>query len=285
MVQVRGTRRNQMKWFEHEKDEVRGYRLKEPYQNVMVGCDPKDGMTKASADSFDVYVNVSDSECNTFEPSRDGQFMHWYPVNECGRWNLSYLFWLKKVMDHHHAAGRRIYLHCHAGAYRSPSAAILWLQSRGHSAEEALTIGKESGSTIYRLWKSFDNIPKLKDEVFKLMNEHPTWSLGGILHHTKDYWNHEVMSGSGRRNALLHRYLWFYYEPKWWLRDKFRKFKDWAFRRYGWFSEGYGTYMYRRKYFWAWPTHAEPEDPSDRISVSHQWDPETRKFEKKERKV
>lgn len=126
------------KWFEHAENKASGYNLKAPYDRIIVGCDPRDGMTKETADSFDVYVNVSDSACSTFEPSRLGQAMHWYPVNECGLWNLSYLFWLKTVLDHHFDAGHRIYLHCHAGAYRSPSAAVLWLQSRGHTPEEAL---------------------------------------------------------------------------------------------------------------------------------------------------
>jgi hypothetical protein len=181
-----------MKWFEQSENKASGYKLKAPYDNVIVGCDPRDGMTQATADSFDVYINVSDTACTTFEPSRLGQFMHWYPVNECGLWNLSYLYWLKTVMDHHYNAGHRIYLHCHAGAYRSPSAAVLWLQSRGHSPAEALDLGKEKESCLYRLWKSYDNIPKLKDDVFRLMSEHPTWSLGGILHETHDYWNKEV---------------------------------------------------------------------------------------------
>lgn len=263
------------KWYEHEKDEARGYQLQAPYDKIYVGSDPNDGMTKAAADSFDVYVNVSDSICTTFEPSRPGQHMHWYPVNECGRWNLSYLFWLKTILDYHHAAGHKVYLHCHAGAYRSPSAAVLWLQSRGHAAAEALAIGKEKGSGLYRLWEAQANIPVLKDEVFRLMNEHPKWSLGGILHETGDYWNHEVLSGQNRSMALRHKYFWFYYQPKWKLRRARERVRDW-FRGLGYYTEGIGTWNYPRRYFWDWPQDAQPADPTEAVAWPRRtWDPET----------
>lgn len=267
------------KWFEHDKNKASGYELRTPYNNVVVGCDPRDGMTKTTADSFDVFVNVSDTPCTTFEPSRQGQFMHWYPVNECGLWNLSYLFWLKRVLDHHFDAGHRIYLHCHAGAYRSPSAAILWLQSRGHSAEESLELGKEKESAIYRLWKSYDNIPKLKDEVFTLMRTHPTYSLGAVLHLTRDYWNKEVLSGYCRTNSLLHRYLWFYYQPKWWIKDKLTRLKDWS-KGLSYYREGCGTWVYKRKYFWDSLQNAEPVDPNDSVGMNCKWDSTTKTWVK-----
>jgi len=268
-----------MKWFEHPQDEVRGFYLKEPYSRIFIGCDPRDGMTKESADSFDAFINVSDTACTTFEPSKPGQQMHWYPVNEGGLWNLSYLYWLKTVMDHHFDAGHRIYLHCHAGAYRSPSAAVLWLQSRGYSPEDALLLVREKGSALYRLWNSYDNIPKLKDQVFKLMNEHPNWSLGAILHETGDYWNKEVISGHCRTTGLKHRYFWFYYLPKWWIRNRRDWLKDWLGGK-GFYTEGFGTYIYKRKHFWAWPCNAEPNDINEDIITHRRWNSNTKSWEK-----
>lgn len=261
-----------MKWFEHPETKVRGYNLKPPYSNVFVGCDPCDGMTRAVAADFDAFVNVSDSPCNYFEPMRQGQQMHWYPVNEMGLWNLSYLFWLKKVLDYHYAAGHRIYLHCHAGAYRSPSAAVLWLQSRGHTANEALTLGKESTSTLYRLWDDIGSIPKLKDEVFRLMNEHPTWSLGGILGEASDLWNHECRGGYYRKLTLLHHYFWFYYEPKWWARNLRRKVTEW-FKGYGYHKDGCATYLYLRKHYWGKAKEAEPAAADEACPTGKRWDP------------
>lgn len=252
------------KWYEAEKDEVRGFYLNAPYDNIFVGCDPRDGMSKASADSFDVFMNVSDTACTTFEPSRPGQHMHWYPVNECGRWNLSFFFWLKTILDHHHAKRHRIYLHCHAGAYRSPSTALLWLRSNGHSPEQALSILKERGPGIYRIWGNLDNIPKLAFYVMQLMNEHPKWSLGSILHETRDYWNREIISGHSRTMGLLHRYFKPYYRVKWFVNGQIRTCKEWL-KGEGWRpGESKGcTYRYTRKYFWAWAKNAEMQDEKE----------------------
>ncbi len=242
-----------MRWFEHETDEAKGYWLKPPYDKVYVAPDPHDGLTKASADSFDAFVNVSDSECAYFEPSRPGQHMHWYPVNESGRWNLSYLFWLKKVLDYHHEKGHRVYLHCHAGAYRSPSAAVLWLISRGHSRDEALTLGKESGSHLYKLWRSYDNVPKGADQLFQLMREHPDHSLAGILMRLPDVWNHEIHSGYLRTIMIKRRYFWFYYD----LQDRYRALRDWL-KREGYTQDGFCRIVYRRRHFWAKAAESEP---------------------------
>lgn len=263
-----------MRWYEHHKNEARGFKLRPPYDRIVVGCDPRDGMTKETADSFDVFMNVSDTACTTFEPSRPGQHMHWYPVNEAGRWNLSYMFWLKTVLDHHYALGHRIYLHCHAGAYRSPSAATLWLLSRGHSPRQALKLCKDKGPGAYRLWRSLDNIPKETERVFRLMNEHPGWSLGGILLHDvgRRSWNHEIIAGHSRTVSLLHHYFWFWYEPKWWLHRQKQDFEYWAVKRYGWYSEGCGTYYYPRKYFWAWGQNAEHRDDDYDFQLTC-WDP------------
>lgn len=248
------------KWFEHEKDKARGFRLKPPYDNIFIGCDPRDGMTQRSADFFDVFMNVSDTACSTFEPSRPGQHMHWYPVNEMGLWNLSFIFWLKTILDYHYEKGHKIYLHCHAGAYRSPSTGLLWLLSRGCTRDEALEILNERGPAIFRIWESNGNIPKLTYRVFEKMKDHPTWSLGSILHEVeRRSWNREIISGDGRKCGLLHKYFWFYYKPKWWARGQWRTFHQW-FSGEGWRDGEFKgcTYRYKRKHFWAWAKDAKP---------------------------
>lgn len=269
------------KWFEQSETKATWYTLKPPYDRIVVGCDPRDGMTKETADSFDAFVNVSDTACSTFEPSRSNQAMHWYPVNECGLWNLSYLFWLKTVLDHHFDAGHRIYLHCHAGAYRSPSAAVLWLQSRGHPPEEALELGKENGSSLYRLWKSYDNIPKLKDKVFDLMRKHPDYALASILHLTEDHWNKEILSGHCRKLSLLHHYFWFYYQPKWWIKNKIYNIKSWL-KGLGYHTVGIGTWYYKRKNFFDMPKNAEPLDLHEKVSIDYKWNYETRSWKEQD---
>lgn len=271
-----------MKWCRRRKTKARGYKLSPPYDNVFIGCDPNDGMTRKVADSFDVYVNVADSPCNTFEPSYPGQVMRWYPVNEMGRWNLSYLYWLKKVMDFHHDRGDRIYLHCHAGAYRSPSAALLWLQSRGLTPTQARKIVRERGPTIYKIWENHGNVPDLKDKLFKSMRKHPTWGLSGNLNEACGhvFKEHEVASGHTRTYNLLHHYFFFYFKPKAWIRENWHDFKNWAFKRYGYYRQGWGTYYYVRKYFWVKPRNAEPKNLEESIVTFKKWSPSKRTFVK-----
>lgn len=253
-------------WYEHEKNEARGFKLRPPYDRIVVGCDPRDGMTKETADSFDVFVNVSDSPCALFEPSRPGQHMHWYPVNECGRWNLSYLFWLKRVLDHHYDAGHRVYLHCHAGAYRSPSAAVLWLQGRGLSYLEAAVIAKEGRLSIFRQWEDLGNVPEGYTKFFERMREHPTQSLAGIMLETekrlKLFPPLEVIAGENWYYHVRLRLFWWYYEPKWWLKNQLRRLKDWGLNRYGYTRDGICTTYYARRYFWSRMENAErmPDD-------------------------
>lgn len=103
------------------------------------------------------------------------------------------------------------------------------------------------------------------------MRDNPTWSLGSILHQTGDYWNKEILSGDCRTRSLLHRYFWFYYKPKWWLKNKRDKTRDW-FQGYGYYSEGFGTWTYKRKHFWNMPKNAEPLDLNQEAGFTCKWD-------------
>lgn len=177
-------------------------------------------------------MNVSCSPCAYFYPAFPGQYMHWYPVNEMGEWSYGYFYWLKKVLDFHYEAGHTVYLHCAAGAYRSPHAAIFWLMSRGHTHEEALEIEYNNDERVERMkaedngrhwfWKlnycyKMGNIPKNLDKMFELMRKNPTWSFAGIVLHGNWIANTpEVMGrGESRRDMWLHKNFWFYYKPKW----------------------------------------------------------------------
>jgi len=194
-------------------------------------------MTEETAKQFDAIVNVSCSPCAYFHPAFPGQAMHWYPVNEMGQWNYGYFYWLVKVLDFHYKKGHKIYLHCHAGAYRSPHAAIFWLMSRGHTHEEAIEIEWNDPERTKRwkeerdgsMWKykltycyRQGNIPKGVDKLFKRMREHPTWSFAGIMLH--DPWIASVPETAGtfrmRFSRWKHKTFWFYYKPKWYIKRR-----------------------------------------------------------------
>lgn len=190
-------------WYGQSKNFVRGYFLSEPYKNVFVGCDPRDGMTENLARQFQAFVNVSDTAATYLEPPRwlcpDLQCdepshiweprMHWFPINECGYWGYAPLYWSKKILDHHHERGDQIYLHCHAGAHRSPMIAYCWLLSRGHSLREAARIlgnrrrkwAKLELQDFIRDYRDWGLLPTELKKFYERIQKNPTWSLASIL--------------------------------------------------------------------------------------------------------
>jgi hypothetical protein len=115
------------KWYQAKKTKIRGYWLPKPYNNIFIGSDPRDGADKTWADQFNAIVNVSCTQGALFEPSRPEQRTYWYPVNEMGEWSYAYFIYMFKVLSFHHKKKHKIYVHCHAGAYRSPSIVRWWL--------------------------------------------------------------------------------------------------------------------------------------------------------------
>ena len=255
-----------MKWCRHRKTKTRSYQLLPPYDNIFVGNDPTDGMTRKYADQFDALVNVSDTMSESLEPSRLGQIMHWSPVHEGGRWNYSYLYWLKKIMDFHYDAGHKIYLHCHAGAYRSPSAAVLWLMSRGLSQRAADRIDHDKPKySLSHMWRRHKQLPPQVDLFFKIMRKHPDYDLASILEplSKKEPFNSEIHHKVIRNSCLMYRIFWWYYRPRHWLRAQKTKI-GYFFKKHGYHESGACTWIYNRKHFWAWPRNAEPRDEKDR---------------------
>jgi len=255
-------------WWDQPKNFGRGYWLEAPYDNIFIGCDPGDGYTKEFAQSFDAIVNVSSTRCKTFEPARPDQRTHWFPIIEMGRWPVVYLLWIKEVMDHHWKRRDKIYLHCHAGAFRSPSAALLWLDSRGHTKEEALKICNDKSDGIFRIQGYQGNIPKKKDKLFEMFREqekviaekgYGSLCIESIMtYDVKDLWDHEVMSGKYRKWHIQREIFWFWYQPKYWLSKRWGVVKDW-YQRKGYIKTGVGSsYGYERAKFWTGMNFAEP---------------------------
>ena len=233
-------------WHSAEKTEARGHRMRAPYDNVFIGSDPLDGMTPEVAKQYDAIVNVSCTQCAYFYPAFPGQYMHWYPLNEMGYWGYGYLFWIKQVLDFHYDKGHKVYLHCHAGAYRSPTAACLWLMGRGHTLEEAKEIeinnvehvksfkedrdGSTWKFTLTYLFRMGNVPPRDKIvEFYRRMRERKnpeSPSLADVLFHdgkNKDSWIENSREVFGefehRRDHFLHKTFWFYYQPKWRLKS------------------------------------------------------------------
>jgi hypothetical protein len=248
-------------WWDQPETFTRGYSLLPPYGSITVGSDPLDGMTKQDSQRYDAIINVSSSSCAVFQPARPDQRTYWFPIIEVGRWPVVYLVWLKEVLDFHYERGHKIYLHCHAGIFRSPSAALLWLQSRGHSKGEALLVNKDSKDSLYKRQKHQGNLHPGTDKILSLLHKQklrgkPFYveSLGSSFP-----WDREFLNGLNRRKVIKRDLFWFYYKPKHWLQRCFGDLRDW-FQRKGSITEGFGfgTYQYRRKKFWSRMRFAEP---------------------------
>lgn len=106
---------------------ISGRWMPAPYDNIFIGSDPRDGQTKKWANQFDAIVNVSCTEGALFEPSRPDQRSYWHPLNEGSEWSYAYFFMMFKIIDHHYRKKDKIYIHCAAGVYRSPSIFRWWL--------------------------------------------------------------------------------------------------------------------------------------------------------------
>ena len=55
----------------------------------------------------------------------------WYPLWEIGEWPVATLHAILLTLDDQLSQGRHVYLHCHAGAYRAPAVAALYLTAKG----------------------------------------------------------------------------------------------------------------------------------------------------------
>jgi len=214
-------------WCEKETTECRYRVLPPPYDNIYIGSDPRDGMTKEFADSFDAFINVNDAPGNHFYPSKIGQIMHWYPIQEMGYWGYAPFYWFKHVMEFHWNQKHKIYVHCAAGAYRSPTMVEYWLRSLGKTPMEAARIvarHEHLDDRWYRFHLEYPtihsgNIPKEIAELYRRFNQNPRYSLGGLVYtenpieRTK-----EILGTSERVSSFLRRKRFkYYYEFKDWL--------------------------------------------------------------------
>jgi len=178
-------------WYDAPEDHVHGRWMKvEPYNRVFIGCDPTDGMTRATVEKFDAFVNVSDSECESLTPY-PGKNQHylWYPINEIGYWGLGAFFWSIKVLDPLVQQGKTIYHHCHAGAHRSPMTFFVYLLYKGHTMVEANKI-MWGDRSIDERWMFFrdildGHISPFLFTMLESMRRQPTYSLMGTLQHAR----------------------------------------------------------------------------------------------------
>lgn len=187
-------------WYKQERDIARFSPCAKPYENIIIGTYPSDGMTQETADSFDAIVNVSCTSSTLFYPSNPNQRTYFVPVLEMGVWNYSAFVSFFMIMEHHHKLGHRIYVHCAAGAYRSPTMTMIWLKatknmswrdadriSNGRTEEEYKEAFEKGDSSLgrFRLRYFWGNMPPNFNEFlcklgYHIAHEH-SWAYSGSL--------------------------------------------------------------------------------------------------------
>jgi hypothetical protein len=104
-------------------------------KNLFVGRYPTPQEVERLA--FDVYINVSDEyiyECH-LSAMRSGKQYHWFPLNECfGDIGLNSIYAALQILYIAEQNNKKVYLHCHAGANRSPTVAdaYYFLRTKTH---------------------------------------------------------------------------------------------------------------------------------------------------------
>ncbi len=173
-------------WWDRDANGVRAEKMSTPYENVYIGTDPRDGLKKETAESFDVFINVADSPSVIFEPyPHKRHYTYWFPINEMGYWSHSSFYGAIKALDFHIRAGHKIYLHCHAGAHRSPLVFLVYLLYEGKTILEAseilmpyspLTMGKKFVSSVKK-----GHIPNTIFLFLQKMRENPHSSIQDLM--------------------------------------------------------------------------------------------------------
>jgi hypothetical protein len=117
---------------------------------------------------FDIYINVSDEyipDCAT--AARAGKLYFWFPMNECcGDMGLNSLYGALQILWIAEEENKKVYLHCHAGANRSPTVAdaYFFLRTKKHRGRKAMDdITVNYGMTAAEEYQSNNN--RLLDNI------------------------------------------------------------------------------------------------------------------------
>ncbi len=133
-------------------------------------------------DLYCAAINVSDSQCATFDLQRIGIPSFWFPINEIGMWGHGPFLGALRVVNEYYKGDKPVLIHCHAGANRSPSVAYAILLAKGYNPSEI-----EESLEYENLTQVFDrnvlrkHIPSNIIQFLKVAEENPSFSINGVL--------------------------------------------------------------------------------------------------------
>lgn len=131
-------------------------------------------------ENYDVFVNVSDSPIYSFE----GKEVYWCPINEFGTWGYSVFYWFVHVMNRAIKEKKRIYVHCFAGAHRSPMMVYLYIRSLGYSKKDTLKIFDNGDDWIEIAFTNDINAGRIQKDIIefmKVVHENPQLGMYDIF--------------------------------------------------------------------------------------------------------
>lgn len=130
-----------------------------------------------TASFFDIFINIRSKpsySLSSSKPRKDTQYF-WVPIEEVEPWGYEPFFRTKQILDRAYADGKKAYIHCFAGSNRSPSMAMAWLTSRGHTLGEAARIVAHEKAQVFvdkfNLRIEEGCIPKDLPEFYRRYNE------------------------------------------------------------------------------------------------------------------
>jgi hypothetical protein len=122
------------KWYQHKemRSNVTHNVIQINNTKIFITNDPLDGWAQSDAKQIDAWINVSDTPCNSLGALPWHCERYWSPVAEIHQWTYNHAFWIKNVLDDlvfNRKDIKKIVVHCHAGARRSPMSVFMWLTS------------------------------------------------------------------------------------------------------------------------------------------------------------
>lgn len=148
-----------------------------PDFKIIVGGE--DTATLLTVKTPDVVINVGDYVDTFF--GRRSSFYYWYPINEVSKWGYGPFFWSKKILDYHTNRKDSIFLHCAAGAHRSPMIVLAWLRSLRLREDQIQSIVGEGVMSTWDRDVSDGTIPNDLMTMYNHMYANPSYSLMGCL--------------------------------------------------------------------------------------------------------
>lgn len=156
-----------------------------PFMKIRFGPEPNDPSRrdfKLDLSQFAAVVNVSDTPCRLFAEAQPAPYF-WFPIHECVFWGYAPFFGTAKVYDNYRDTGKAMYVHCHAGACRSPIMAYTILRAEGKTeADMVKDFPRYAGiERMFDLHVDRGCIPEDIIPFLQARHLHPTYSIGGLL--------------------------------------------------------------------------------------------------------